>query len=117
MSWFDHFAYRAFRVNGITPSGRATIRVLHFNSEDQLDIRRALFDAQLFRKVNRDTRIRELLSKLEQAHEQARVSLKHKQRLSRFSTLELTDFLFDPYRTESEIHALMNLFDRSESND
>ncbi len=116
MNWFDHFAFRGFRLTGLTPTGRATIQVLQMNSEDHLDIRQALFDAHFYRKVKeRSTWIRSWLAKLEQIQERGRLSLVHKNRLINFATLELTDFLFDPYRTEEEIIELMNRFDRAHS--
>lgn len=114
MNWVDHFAYRGFRLAGLTSTGRATIRVLQMNSEDNLDIRRALFDARLFRKVKkRGAWLRSWLAKLENAQERERLSLVHKNRPISFATLELTDFLFDPYRTEQEIAELMKRFDRN----
>lgn len=114
MNWFEHFAYQGFRMSGLTPTGRATIRVLQLNSADYLDIRRALFDAQLFRKVkDRSEWLRLWLTKLEQVQDRGRLSLVHKNRFISFATLELTDFLFDPYRTQQEINELMDRFERS----
>lgn len=116
MNWFEHFAFRGFRLSGLTPTGRATIRVLQLNSDDQLDIRRALFDAMLFRKVKvRSEWLRSRLAKLEQVQEKGRLSLVHKNRLINFAALELTDLLFDPYRTNQEILELLDRFDRTYS--
>ena len=39
--WDDHFEWRGIRVVGKSAIGRATIRVLHMNSEDQLALRSA----------------------------------------------------------------------------
>lgn len=40
--WEEHFAQRGYVINGLTPKGRATIRVLAMNDDDQLAIREAL---------------------------------------------------------------------------
>lgn len=37
--WQDHFRWDAIYLRGRTPIGRATVRVLHMNSEDQLALR------------------------------------------------------------------------------
>lgn len=38
-SWDDHFKWRGIYIMGKTAIGRATIRVLHMNSEEQLSLR------------------------------------------------------------------------------
>lgn len=37
--WEDHFQWRGLDLTGKTAIGRATVRVLHMNSEDQLALR------------------------------------------------------------------------------
>ena len=37
--WDEHFEWRGVHIAGITATGRATIRVLDMNSEDQLALR------------------------------------------------------------------------------
>jgi DNA-directed RNA polymerase subunit RPC12/RpoP len=41
-SWHDHFARRGVTIVGLTPIGRATVRVCNMNADDRLDIRRRL---------------------------------------------------------------------------
>jgi hypothetical protein len=38
-TWADHFAMRGIAIEGLTPSGRATVRVLAMNSQSQLEAR------------------------------------------------------------------------------
>jgi 5-methylcytosine-specific restriction endonuclease McrA len=38
-SWADHFALGEFRVVGLTPTGRATVRVLAMNDPDRAQLR------------------------------------------------------------------------------
>lgn len=40
--WSDHFAYDGAMIIGITPVGRATVRVLNMNDEERLELRREL---------------------------------------------------------------------------
>jgi hypothetical protein len=41
--WSDHFQLQEDgRINGTTPEGRATARLLDFNAEDRLQLRRVL---------------------------------------------------------------------------
>lgn len=37
--WEDHFEWRGIRIVGLTAIGRATVAVLDFNGDDQLDLR------------------------------------------------------------------------------
>jgi hypothetical protein len=43
--WATHFATRGAAIVGLTPVGRATVRVLEMNARHQLRARRALRDA------------------------------------------------------------------------
>jgi len=38
-SWTDHFERRGVAVVGLTPTGRATVRVLSMNARDRLELR------------------------------------------------------------------------------
>jgi hypothetical protein len=38
-SWEDHFALEEFRLVGLTPTGRATVRVLAMNDPDRVKLR------------------------------------------------------------------------------
>ena len=38
-NWSDHFEWRGVAVVGLTPTGRATVRVLSMNSRDRLELR------------------------------------------------------------------------------
>ena len=40
--WEDHFRLIGADIAGITPQGRTTVRMLHFNDADQLELRAAL---------------------------------------------------------------------------
>jgi len=40
--WRDHFQLNGGLIEGITPKGRATVRLLHFNEEEQINIREEL---------------------------------------------------------------------------
>jgi hypothetical protein len=40
--WTDHFVLQGVRVQGLTPTGRATLRVLAMNDARRLDLRSAL---------------------------------------------------------------------------
>ena len=40
--WDDHFRMHGAAINGITPQGRATARMLHFNDADQVELREPL---------------------------------------------------------------------------
>ena len=41
-SWHDHFALADFRIVGLTPTGRATARLLRMNTVDRLEVRAQL---------------------------------------------------------------------------
>lgn len=41
-SWHEHCALQGVQIVGLTPTGRATVRLLKMNSEDRLEIRRHL---------------------------------------------------------------------------
>jgi hypothetical protein len=41
-SWQEHFALDDIMIVGLTPIGRATVRLLHMNAEDRLKVRAAL---------------------------------------------------------------------------
>ena len=41
-SWHDHFALRGVTIVGLSPTGRATVRVCNMNAGDRLEIRRRL---------------------------------------------------------------------------
>ena len=41
--WIDHFRLIEFRIEGISPIGRATAHVLGFNDARRVELRRALF--------------------------------------------------------------------------
>jgi hypothetical protein len=40
--WEDHFRLTGAAIEGITPQGRTTVRMLHFNDPDQIELRGAL---------------------------------------------------------------------------
>ena len=40
--WNDHFQLNGALIEGVTPKGRATVRLLHFNDDEQVDIREEL---------------------------------------------------------------------------
>ena len=40
--WEDHFRLAGAEIEGITPRGRTTARMLHFNDPDQIELRAAL---------------------------------------------------------------------------
>jgi hypothetical protein len=41
-SWQEHFALDDIMIVGLTPIGRATVRLLHMNAEDRLKVRAVL---------------------------------------------------------------------------
>ncbi len=41
-AWSDHFELSALQIVGLTPIGRATVRLLRFNSPDRLEVREHL---------------------------------------------------------------------------
>jgi hypothetical protein len=41
-SWDDHFEFRGLLIEGKTPCGRATVRVLAMNADVRVDLRREL---------------------------------------------------------------------------
>ena len=41
-SWQEHFALDGIMIVGLTPIGRATVRLLHMNAEDRLKVRAVL---------------------------------------------------------------------------
>jgi hypothetical protein len=40
--WSDHFRLNGALIEGITAKGRATVRLLHFNDDEQVDLREEL---------------------------------------------------------------------------
>jgi hypothetical protein len=40
--WDDHFAFRGAQIEGLTPSGRATVEVLVLNDPRRLELRQEL---------------------------------------------------------------------------
>lgn len=40
--WHEHFALKRHRIVGLTPTGRATVRVMNMNGEERLRLRREL---------------------------------------------------------------------------
>jgi len=40
--WSEHFRLRDALIEGITPKGRTTVRLLHFNDDEQVHIREEL---------------------------------------------------------------------------
>ena len=46
--WADHFRWRGLRIIGLTPTGRATLRVLKMNNPASVSIRRSLLAEGLF---------------------------------------------------------------------
>jgi hypothetical protein len=40
--WDVHFQLNGALIEGITANGRATVRLLHFNDDEQIDIREEL---------------------------------------------------------------------------
>jgi hypothetical protein len=47
-SWDEHFAMRGARIIGLTPGGRATVRLLNFNDSRRVRLRRELIDQGAF---------------------------------------------------------------------
>jgi hypothetical protein len=39
--WSDHFAVLGGRINGLTPKGRATVRLLNMNAPRRVELREA----------------------------------------------------------------------------
>lgn len=46
--WDEHFEHQKSQIEGKTVIGRATVRLLQMNSEEQLLLRRALVQARLY---------------------------------------------------------------------
>ena len=44
--WQEHFCFRGDRIEGLTPTGRATVVLLHMNSPGRLELRAALRAAE-----------------------------------------------------------------------
>lgn len=40
--WSDHFRVNGTLIEGLTAKGRATVRLLHFNDDEQVDLREEL---------------------------------------------------------------------------
>lgn len=40
--WDEHFRLRGAEIDGLTPQGRTTVRLLHFNAPEQVEVRTAL---------------------------------------------------------------------------
>ena len=43
--WDDHFAATDYRIIGLTPVGRATVRLLRMNAADRVQLRAKLFES------------------------------------------------------------------------
>jgi hypothetical protein len=46
--WKDHFALRTARIVGLTPTGRATARLLHVNDRRRVELRGELIERGVF---------------------------------------------------------------------
>ena len=46
-SWLEHFTFRGAEIDGVSPSGRATVRLLQFNARRRVEVRRELLDEGL----------------------------------------------------------------------
>jgi hypothetical protein len=46
--WSDHFVVREARIIGLSPVGRATVRLLQMNAKRRVEVRRELMDERLF---------------------------------------------------------------------
>lgn len=46
--WDEHFKLEGFRIVGLTPIGRVTVRLLQINDPSQIDARRAMIAAGLW---------------------------------------------------------------------
>ncbi|HEX3599478.1 MAG TPA: HNH endonuclease [Lacipirellulaceae bacterium] len=46
--WRDHFFVRDARIEGMSPSGRATVRLLQMNARRRIEVRRELIDEGVF---------------------------------------------------------------------
>jgi HNH endonuclease len=104
MAWHEHFAFRGWKLLGLTATGRATEKVLEFNGEDQVEIRQALHAARLFRYIRPGQPWeRAILTRLEELHEQGKLKLNAHRNRTQFSVMEWTDVVADPYRTRREI--------------
>lgn len=47
-TWSDHFTFDGARINGRTPTGKATVELLHFNNPVRIQIREELRKAGQF---------------------------------------------------------------------
>jgi hypothetical protein len=47
-AWSDHFAIQIGKICGLSPCGRATVRLLQMNAPRRVDLRRDLQDQGLF---------------------------------------------------------------------
>ena len=47
--WGDHFIVRDAKIEGVSATGRATIRLLQMNAKRRVEVRRELIDEGLFR--------------------------------------------------------------------
>jgi hypothetical protein len=43
--WSEHFAFRGSEIHGLTPTGRATVRLLQMNSRHRVELRSSLLAA------------------------------------------------------------------------
>ncbi len=50
-NWNDHFRLNGAEILGLTPSGRATVWLLHMNDEDRVEVRAALLKRGEFDSV------------------------------------------------------------------
>jgi len=46
--WHDHFKLFSIRIEGQTPSGRATVELLRMNAPERIDVRRRLIELGQF---------------------------------------------------------------------
>lgn len=46
--WADHFALNEAHIAGLTPTGRATVRLLQMNSRRRIEVRRELIEEGAF---------------------------------------------------------------------
>lgn len=47
-AWSEHFVVRDAEIDAVTPTGRATARLLQMNAKRRVDVRRELIDEGLF---------------------------------------------------------------------
>lgn len=47
-NWQDHFAVEDARIEGVSPTGRATVHILQMNAKRRVEVRRELIEEGLF---------------------------------------------------------------------